>query len=77
MEFCLRHGDVRETRRHAAALREYTKDEPLAWSGLVIDRAEYLADHAEDPARADLAARRAALVGAIEAADYRWLLRGL
>ena len=77
MEFCLRHGDVRETRRHAAALEDYTKDEPLAWSGLVIARAEYLADRAEDPARADLAARREALVRAIEAADFRWLLRSL
>ena len=32
IEFGLRHGDMREVRRHAAALRDYTKDEPLAWS---------------------------------------------
>jgi hypothetical protein len=77
MEFGLRHGDVRETRRHAAALRAYTKDEPLAWSELVIRRAELLADRLEDPARKDLAARRSALVRDIEAADYAWLLRDL
>jgi DNA-binding SARP family transcriptional activator len=77
MEFGLRHGDIRETRRHAAALAAYTADEPLAWSGLVIARAEYLADRAEDPARADLTARRAELVRDIESADFAWLLRGL
>ena len=75
MEFWLRHGNFRETRRHADALRAYTADEPLAWSGLVITRAEYLADRTEDPARADLAARRDALVRDIEAADFAWLLR--
>jgi hypothetical protein len=77
MEFGLRHGDLRETRRHAAALRAYTRDEPLAWSDLVIRRAEYLADRAEEPSRAGLAERRAALVRDIEAADFGWLLRGL
>ena len=40
------------TRRRSRPTRE---DEPLAWSSLVIARAEYLADRAEDPARADLA----------------------
>jgi hypothetical protein len=58
MEFCLRHGDVRETRRHAAALRDYTKGEPLVWADLIVRRAEYLADRAEDPSRKDLAERR-------------------
>ena len=58
IEFGLRHGDIRETRRHAQALRDYTEDEPLAWSSLVIARAEFLADRAEHPERADLAARR-------------------
>jgi hypothetical protein len=77
MEFGLRHRDIRETRRHAAALRAYTADEPLAWSNLIIVRAEYLADRSEDPARADLAARRAALVRDVEAVDFAWLLRGL
>ena len=77
MEFWLRHGNFRETRRHADALRAYTADEPLAWSDLVITRAEYLADRTEDPARADLGARRDALVRDIEAADFAWLLRGL
>jgi DNA-binding SARP family transcriptional activator len=77
IEFCLRHGDPREARRHAAALRDYTKEEPLPWSELIVRRAEYLADRAEQPARADLAVRRAALVADIEAADFRWLLRGL
>ncbi len=46
-------------------------------ASLVIARAEYLADRAEDPARADLAARRDALLRDIEAADFAWLLRGL
>jgi hypothetical protein len=77
MEFGLRNGDLRETRRHAAALRKYTEDEPLAWSDLVIRRAEFLADRAEQPSRADLAGRRTALVRDIEAADFGWLLRGL
>jgi hypothetical protein len=77
MEFWLRHGDARETRRHAAALREYTHEEPLAWSELVMRRAELLADRLEDPTRKDLAGRRDALVRDITAADYAWLLRGL
>ena len=49
MEFNLRLGDYRETRRHAAALRDYTKDESLAWSDLIVRRAEYLSDRAEEP----------------------------
>jgi DNA-binding SARP family transcriptional activator/tetratricopeptide (TPR) repeat protein len=77
MEYWLRRGDVREARRHAASLAAYTRDEPLAWSDLVIDRARFLADRLEYPDRADLAARREALLRAIETADYRWLLRGL
>ena len=77
MEFCLRHGDVRETRRHAAALRDYTKGEPLVWADLIVRRAEYLADRAEDPSRKDLAERREQLLKDVEAADFLWLLRGL
>jgi hypothetical protein len=77
MEFCLRHGDVRETRRHAKALRDYTAGESLAWAELIVRRAEYLADAAEDPSRADLAERRGRLLEDIEAADFLWLLRGL
>ena len=77
MEFCLRHGDLRETRRHAAALRDYTKDEPLVWADLIVRRAEYLADRAEDPSRKDLAERREQLLKDVEAADFLWLLRGL
>jgi hypothetical protein len=77
MEFNLRHEDYRETRRHAAALRDYTREESLPWSDLIIGRAEWLADRAEDPERADLAARRDALVADIKAADFAWLLRGL
>jgi DNA-binding SARP family transcriptional activator len=77
IEFSLRHADFREARRHAAALRLYTKDEPFAWSELIVRRAEYLADRAEQPERVDLAARRAALVADVEAADFRWLLRGV
>ncbi|MGH8197588.1 MAG: BTAD domain-containing putative transcriptional regulator [Steroidobacteraceae bacterium] len=77
MEFNLRHGDYRETRRHAAALRAYTREEPLPWSDLVVRRAEWLSDQAEDPARADLASRRDALLREITAADFAWLLRGL
>ena len=77
MELGLRNGNLRETRRHAAALRTYTEDEPLAWSSLVIDRALYLADRAEDPSRADLPARREALLRDVQAADFRWLLRDL
>jgi hypothetical protein len=77
MEFGLRHGDLRETRRHAAALRAYTADEPLAWSDLVIRRAEYLADRAERGSEDGFAERRAALVRAIKAGDFQWLLRDL
>jgi hypothetical protein len=77
MEFWLRHGDMRETRRHAAALREYTREEALAWSDLVIGRAEFLADRAEDPSRADLPGRRETLLASIRAADFAWLLRSL
>jgi DNA-binding SARP family transcriptional activator/class 3 adenylate cyclase len=77
MEFCLRHGDIRETRRHAAALRDYTADESLVWADLIVRRAEYLADVAEDPARSDLAQRRDRLLEDVEAADFLWLLRGL
>ena len=77
MEFNLRHGDLAQARRHAAALRDYTKDESLAWSELIIGRAEYLADRAENPARPDLGARREALLRGIDAADFAWLRRGL
>jgi DNA-binding SARP family transcriptional activator/tetratricopeptide (TPR) repeat protein len=77
IEFWLRHGDWRETRRHAEALRRYTRDESLAWSDLIIRRAEYLADRGEDPTRDDLPARREALVAGIRAGDFLWLLRTL
>ena len=77
MEFCLRHGDVRETRRHAKALREYTAGEPLVWADLIVRRAEYLADRAEDPSRQDLSERREKLLKDVEAADFLWLLRGI
>jgi tetratricopeptide (TPR) repeat protein len=77
MEFGLRHGDVRETRRHAAALIEYTADEPLAWSDLVIRRAQFLADVADGVAASETDPRRTMLLRDIEAADFRWLLRGL
>jgi len=77
MEYWLRRGEAGETRRHAAALADYTRDEPLAWSSLVIDRARFLADRLEDARRPDLPARREALLRDIEAADFRWLLRGL
>jgi hypothetical protein len=77
MEFCLRHADVRETRRHAKALREYTAAEPLDWADLIVRRAEYLADRAEDPSRQDLSERREKLLREVEAADFLWLLRGI
>ena len=77
MEFNLRHENYRETRRHAEALRSYTREEPLPWSDLIVRRAEWLADRAEEPARADLAARHAALLAEIKSADFSWLLRGL
>jgi tetratricopeptide (TPR) repeat protein len=77
MEFHLRHAEYRETRRHAEALRAYTREEPLPWTDLIIGRAEWLADRAEDPARADLPARREALLSSIRACDFAWLLRGL
>jgi DNA-binding SARP family transcriptional activator len=77
IEFALRHGDFREARRNTAALSDYSKDEPFAWSNLIVRRGEYLADRAEDPSREDLAARRECLLRDIEAADFRWLLQGL
>lgn len=77
MEFHLRHRNYGETRRHVAALRDYTKDESLPWSDLVMRRGEWLADRAEDAAQSDLALRRAALLRDIEAADFICLLRGL
>jgi hypothetical protein len=77
IEFCLRHADWREARRHAAALAGYTRGEPLVWSDLVVRRAEWLADRAADAGRADLAPRRAALIADIDAADFTWLRRGL
>src|SRR5688572_15533673 len=77
MEFHLRRGDFKEVRRHAAALTAYTSEEPLPWSEIVVRRGEWLADRAEDPARADLAARRETLLADIEAMDFGWLRRGL
>jgi DNA-binding SARP family transcriptional activator/predicted negative regulator of RcsB-dependent stress response len=77
MEFHLRHGEYREMRRHAAALTDYTREEPLPWSELVVRRGEWLADQAEDAARADLAPRRAALLADIDAMAFNWLRRGL
>jgi hypothetical protein len=77
MEFHLRHGEYREMRRHAAALTDYTREEPLPWSELVVRRGEWLADQAENAARADLAPRRAALLADIDAMAFNWLRRGL
>ena len=77
MEHHLRHGDIKEVRRHAAALTAYTSEEPLPWSELVVRRGEWLADRADDPSRADLPARRETLLADIEAMDFGWLRRGL
>jgi len=77
IEFALRRGDFREARRHAQALANYTKDEPLAWSDLVIRRAEHLAACAEAPAGSDCRDERDALVADIRAGEFLWLLRGL
>jgi hypothetical protein len=77
MEFHLRHGEYREMRRHAAALTEYTREEPLPWSEIVVRRGEWLADQAEDATRADLAPRRAALFADSDAMASHWLRRGI
>ncbi len=77
MELNVRHRDFREVRRHAAALTAYTREEPLPWSEIVVRRGLWLADQAEQPAGADLAARREALVADIEAMSFSWLRRGL
>lgn len=77
MEFNLRHGDYAEARRHAKALRDYRREDSLAWIELVAGRAEWLADHAENPGREDLAPRRAAILRGIETAGFTWLQRGL
>ncbi len=77
IEFSLRHGDAREARRHAAALAAYTQAEPLPWAGLIVRRAEFLADRLDDARRADLAPRREALARDIDAAGFLWLQRGL
>jgi tetratricopeptide (TPR) repeat protein len=77
IEFNLRHDDYREVRRHAAALRHYTREEPLPGSELVVQRAEWFADRAENPSLEDLASRREALIRDITAADFACLLRGL
>jgi hypothetical protein len=77
MEFHLRHGEYREMRRHATALTDYTSEEPLPWSEIVVRRGEWLADQAENATRADLAPRRAALLADIDAMAFNWLRRGL
>jgi DNA-binding SARP family transcriptional activator len=77
IEFNLRQRDFREARRHAEALTAYTREEPLPWTELIVRRGEWLADCAEDAARADLAPRRAALLRDIQASGFAWLLRGL
>ena len=76
MEFHLRHGEFRDVRRHAAALTAYTREEPLPWSEIVVRRGEWLADQADDPTRADLAPRRAALEREIRAADFLLAVAG-
>ena len=43
IEFLLAVGDGPAARHHAAALAEYTREEPLPWSDLVIARAEAVA----------------------------------
>ncbi len=77
IEYSLRRGNFREARRHATALAEYSRDEPLVLCDLIVRRARYFADRADEPGREDLAAAHAALVRDIAAADFRWLLRGL
>jgi len=49
----------------------------LYWRSRYVERAEYLADRAEDPTRADLAAHRETLLREIRAADFAWLEREL
>ncbi|MGH8242498.1 MAG: BTAD domain-containing putative transcriptional regulator [Steroidobacteraceae bacterium] len=77
IEFNLRQRDFREVRRHAEALRAYTREEPLPWTDLIVRRAEWLADAAEIPGQEELPARHAALLRDIEAFSFTSLLRGL
>jgi hypothetical protein len=77
IEFALRHGDFHEARRHAQALDDYTRDEPLAWSELIMRRGRFLAGLAEDPERGGVADERAALLRDIESGEFHWLRRGL
>jgi hypothetical protein len=77
IEFALRHGDFREARRHAQALEDYTREEPLTWSALIIRRGRFLAERAEHPERGEPEGVRAALLHDIRAAEFDWLLRGL
>ena len=47
MEVGLRLGDWEATERYAAALENYTRDEPLPWSEFTIRRARALARHGQ------------------------------
>ncbi len=77
IEFALRHGDFREVRRHAQALRGLH-----ARGAARLERAHraawpLLAERAEHPERAEPAGAREALLRDIDAADFDWLRRDL
>ena len=72
IELMLELGDAAGARRHAEALVAYTREEPLAWSDLVVERARLLAGAIEggrvDPAVAQDIRQRAERIG------FLWLL---
>ncbi|HWJ04785.1 MAG TPA: BTAD domain-containing putative transcriptional regulator [Steroidobacteraceae bacterium] len=72
VELMLELGDTAGALRHAGALTEYTREEPLAWSDLVVARAQVLAA-AVATGRLDADAARDVRLRA-ERIGFRWLL---
>ena len=64
IEFLLDAGDRDGARRQAAALAEYTRDEPLPWADVIVARAEVLA--AADGRRRASARRLREVLDAVE-----------
>lgn len=66
IEFLLDAGDADGVRRHAAALADYTRDEPLPWADVIVARAEVLAAVSDGRRRRTSARRLREVLDAVE-----------
>jgi DNA-binding SARP family transcriptional activator len=77
IEFLLSARDWQAVRHHAAALADYTREEPLPWSDLVIARAEALAPAGKAARRKLDAPRLRELLQQAERMEFVTLYSGL